>query len=131
MARKTYRREVMLAPSWFNHRINQGVARYARQANWILDSTYINMGTLPQQWKGDGVITMLPEKSQGLLVDFIKDTKVPVVDMSNSCPEIRLPRVLDDNLMIGEMAAEHLLENGFWHLAFYKSYESWSQELRL
>lgn len=131
MARKSYRREVLLAPSWFNHRINQGVARYARQANWILDSTYIHMGTLPRRWRGDGVITMLPEQPQGPLVEFVKNARVPVVDLSNSCSDIVLPRVLDDNLAIGEAAAEHLLENGFRHLAFYKSYESWSQELRL
>ena len=42
---------------WYDHRLREGIGRYAAEKNWYLT---VNDGCrLPQGWSGDGIITLL------------------------------------------------------------------------
>jgi LacI family transcriptional regulator len=49
---------------------------------------------------------------------FVRSLKVPVVDSSHAWPGLRLPRVHDDDMAIGAMAADFFLGRGYRHMAF-------------
>lgn len=120
MAHNRYtRRHILLALDYYDEEINRGVAEYARRAGWILNDIIGHDGRIPSRWNGDGVIAIL-NRPKGPLVKFISHTKVPVVDMVDEIPEIKVAHVLADNLAIGRTGAEHLLSCGFEHLAFFQ-----------
>jgi hypothetical protein len=53
----------------------------------------------------------------------LRRLKIPVVDLAESRPNIKLPRVTMDNKAIGRIAAEHFLESGYRHFAVYHRWE--------
>ena len=79
-------------------------------------------------YTGDGIISKAayPE-----LADVVKSLGVPAVDLNEQLTDLGLPRVHNDNRMIGNMAAEHLLDRGYEHYGFV-GYPSifWSEERR-
>lgn len=108
---------MMLA--YYEHRMHLGVARYARQANWILDTTMVHYGRAPDCHRCDGVLALvLPDRRE--LARTLRKLDVPIVDLVADVPGITPNRVLLDNRAIGRMAAEHLIERGFRNLAFFK-----------
>jgi LacI family transcriptional regulator len=111
------RKNVLLAMGSFVHEINVGVARYARQAGWILEDLASHSGSINHRWAGDGIITLV-EAPSSPLIPFLERAKVPVVDLTGQVPELTYPRVLPDNHHIGKLAAEELLGRGFTRLAF-------------
>ncbi len=118
------RKSVLLVLGFYVHEINVGVAKYARQANWILDDTTSRNGMVPPGWTGDGIVALLPSFpvptwNQTALVEFVSNVRVPVVDLSDQFPNLPFPRVLPDNEAIGRLGAEHLISRGFKHFAFY------------
>ena len=114
---KQKRKTVLLALGWYVHEIDMGVARYAKEHGWILDDIACHAGELPS-WKIDGVITLFADPSQKKLINFVQNSHVPVVALSDQVPEIKIPRVLPDNEAIGQTAAKELLSRGFEHFAF-------------
>ena len=114
---KQKRKTVLLALGWYVHEINMGVARYAKEHDWILDDTSCHSGGFPS-WKIDGVITLFADPAQKKLIDFVKRAKVPVVALSDQVPEVSVKRVLPDNEAIGRLAADEFLSRGFEHFAF-------------
>jgi LacI family transcriptional regulator len=105
--------------AYYEHRMHLGVARYAQQANWILDSTMAHYATLPTSWHGDGILAVaLPERRA--LVAYLRRVQVPVVALTADVEGIATARVVLDNVQIGRMGAEHLLQRGFRNLAFLK-----------
>jgi len=114
---KQKRKTVLLALGWYVHEIDRGVARYAKEHDWILDDISCHAGALPS-WRIDGVITLFADVRQKKLIDFVKKVHVPVVALSDQVPEVDVPRVLPDNAAIGRSAAEELLSRGFEHFAF-------------
>ena len=113
------RKSVLLALGFYVHEINVGVAKYARDADWILTDITSRNGVIEPGWNGHGIITLLPSREQRSLIDFCRKARVPVVNLSDQLPELPFPRVLPDNQAIGEKAAEHFLAHGFEHLAFF------------
>jgi len=113
------RRHILLALDYYDEEINRGVAEYARRVGWILNDIIGHDGRIPSQWNGDGVIAIL-NRAKGPLVKFVSHTRVPVVDMVDEVPEIKVARVLADNPAIGCTGAEYLLSCGFEHLAFFQ-----------
>ena len=104
---------------YYEHRMHLGVARYARQANWILDTTMAHYGRPPDSHQCDGVLALvLPDRQEPART--LRKLRVPVVDLIADVPRIATARVLLDNKAIGRMAAEHLLQRGFRNLAFCK-----------
>ena len=60
---KQKRKTVLLALGWYVHEIDRGVARYAKEHDWILDDISCHAGALPS-WRIDGVITLYADARQ-------------------------------------------------------------------
>jgi LacI family transcriptional regulator len=86
-------------------------------------------GRLPLGWKGDGIITLLDAQED--LVDFVRTAGRPVVDLSLIREEVALPRVVGAHHLIGSLGAEHFLERGFRHFAWFSTLEDAVTRLRL
>ncbi len=115
---KKPRKSVLLALGWYVHEINRGVAHYALEADWILDDTASHSGRLPPLWRGDGIVTLLPDDHDRALIDAMLGAGVPVVDLSDQMPWLPFARVLPDNRAIGRLGAEELIGRGLADLAF-------------
>jgi LacI family transcriptional regulator len=114
---KSARKRVLMALAYYDPRTHAGITQYARQAGWVVDATMAHYGTLPEHWQGDGIITVLfPDRPE--IARFVRRADVPTVSLTNDLPRVKVPRVLLDNVKIGRMGAEHLLDRGFWNLAF-------------
>jgi LacI family transcriptional regulator len=108
-----------MALGYYDLQLHRGIVRYAREAEWVLDTSMAHYSLIPEHWRGDGIITiLLPERAD--LLAYIKRQRVPVVALYADVPQMRIPRVVLDDAEIGRLAAEHLLERGFAHLAFFK-----------
>ena len=113
-------RDVLLLVSPIPQNRMLGIARFAKAHRWSI--TIGERSSPPTEWRGDGVLVMLRDDS--ILVRFVRSLVrrgIPVVDLSAFRPDIRLPRVVGDNLAIGRLAAEHFQSHGFTHAAFFAS----------
>lgn len=143
MENKTFRprtkRQVLLLLGVYRAAHHHGIARYAREARWALDGLYTH-GRVPTWWRGDGMITLITTPRDYAALQLLP--KVPLVDMSkgwitNAMPvNLRRsgygrPRVLYDNAAIGRLAAEHFLERGFRHIAFFNFGNWWMETERI
>lgn len=98
-----------------------GVLRYAAEqgCNW----TYI---TAPESlalsvldlrgWRGDGIIAALNTPAEAACA---KGLALPIVNISATLPKTPVPRVSCDSRVVGELAADHLIERGFQQFAYY------------
>jgi LacI family transcriptional regulator len=102
------------------HFILRGIVDYARKrANWI----FINGGAsfdFPlaslSSWDGDGIIAHISSQSD---VEVARSLRIPVVTFVGTMRNPGVPRVSMAQAAIGELAAEHLLMQGFSNFAFY------------
>jgi LacI family transcriptional regulator len=101
---------------WYNHASHSGIARYARDAGWILDNHSVHIGHSPSLHSIDGVVCCL--YGQPELTALVRKIDKPVVDLQWQVKSLDLPRVLSDNVTAGQMAARHLLERGFKQFVF-------------
>lgn len=111
------RPRILLALGWYSVAIHRGIARYARQANWILDLSMTRQSgaQAPARWNGDGIISLLHRESE--LCDFVRARTCPAVNIGGvKLPGV--PTVRSDDTAVGRMAAEHFLARGFRHIAF-------------
>jgi len=104
---------VLLSLGWYYPEMHRGVARFARDHGWHVTADFDD--PIPTHWNGDGVIALLGARHNHW--QQLRRLKVPVVDLAESRPNIKLPRVTMDNVAIGRMAAEHFLEFGYRHFA--------------
>ncbi len=114
-------RRVVLGLSWYSHGIHRGVAKYARDAEWILDPTLTHsvsrgLGRLPET-RADGYLCVLGESK--LLDRLIADAGKPTVDMAFQADHVNVPRVLPDGHAQGRIVADHLLSRAFKNYAFF------------
>lgn len=110
-------RSVLLALSWYVHEINVGVARYAREARWMLDDSGAHATKIPPGWAGDGVICLTSNRISPM-AKHIRALRLPVVTLANEDPAPGFVEVLSDNAAIGRIAAEELLGRGVMHFCF-------------
>lgn len=120
-------RSVLLALSWYYPEIHRGVAKFARDRQWHVTADLDDL--VPRHWKGDGVITLIGGKAQ--LWRKLWRLNVPIVDLSESRPDIELPRVTVDNEQVGRLAARHFLDRGHRHFAFIHRWEKGVSRRRL
>lgn len=106
---------ILLAFDWQDQRIYRGIVQYAGARNWHISPYLFSHRFIPRGWPGDGAITCYGRK----LGKFIQSLDMPVVDTSVADIQRTIPRVHCDNEAIGQMAAQHFLERGFQHFAFY------------
>jgi LacI family transcriptional regulator len=98
-----------------------GVLRYAIEhgCNWSYITSPESLALSVQDlrgWKGDGIIAALNTPAEASCVN---ELKVPVVNISGTLDETPVPRVSLDNRLVGQLAAEHLIERGFREFAYY------------
>jgi LacI family transcriptional regulator len=108
----------------------RGIARWLRgHGPWSIFLEQRELGAaLPdwiRAWDGDGIITRSDDPR-------IVKSGLPTVGLYDRAEDrLRLPMILNDNLAVGRMAAQHLADRGFRHLAYYGVRgERWS-DLRL
>lgn len=104
----------------YGREVLHGITRYIRSHEaWSVFLEQRELWTAPPQWlerwRGDGVIC---RKTTPELLERFRDLKVPVVDLSDRCPNLGAPRIESDQNLIGQVAADHLLERGFNRFAF-------------
>ncbi len=134
------RRNVLLLLGSHGHALRCGIARYAREAGWMLESSFVTVGLVPVWWRGDGILALITNPKDAAAQRHFP--KIPLVDFSkgwiaDSMPkQFRAagegrPRVLYDNVQIGRIAADHFLERGFKHIAMLNYGHYWMENERL
>jgi LacI family transcriptional regulator len=115
----------------------RGVADYAeRRGGWSLT---ISPPTL--SWAGEQPLTLAD--LQGMPIDGViaaigdraearaaRRLRKPVVNIAATAIDLRFPRVLADHYGMGRLAADHLLERGLRHLAYFGFEEFRFSQLR-
>ncbi len=101
----------------YDQSAHEGIARYAGQHGWHLNVSILKDFQLPDHWQGDGIVTSLNNSRQ--LEEFVLNAQVPTVDLSIWREDIDLPRVAADNLEIGRLGAQHFIEMGHRHCAWF------------
>ncbi len=106
--------------SSYGRRLLRGITRYVRpRGPWSIFFQESDLGAAPPEWlrswRGDGAICRLLDQE---LAHHFRRAKVPVVNLNDVHGPWGLPRAQSDQLAIGRLAAEHLLERGFRHFAF-------------
>lgn len=96
-----------------------GVLRFVRQHAWSVyipehDPSLLNQ-TWIRDWNGDGMIARV---EADWLAREIRQSDVPLVDLSGSGRVPGVPAVISDNRAIGELGARYFLERGFKTLGF-------------
>jgi len=113
---KTQRKRVLFSAEWYSPAFQLGIARYAKEAGWILDADEHSrrLRSARQTRHCDGLI-LLPECHAP---SWVKRSGIPAVSIGHR--DEGLPRVGFDNHAIGRMAAAHFIERGFKDFAFYR-----------
>ena len=106
--------------SW-GRRIIRGIAQYAeKNASWHLlidPRDHEQRSSLPDGWRGHGVIARLSSRQQ---IEQIQQHKIPAVDVDDVGPSVPgIGRVITDESIRAELAVEHLLSRGFTQFAYF------------
>jgi len=108
----------------------RGISRFGRERGWRFvisaEAPWLHLDSL-QGWRGDGVIGWINTRDEA---DTAHRLAMPVVNLANVLPETSLPRVRIDHERAGEMAAQHLINRGFYRLAYYGLKDVWYSQLR-
>lgn len=110
------RKRVLLVLQYYDYRHHAGVARYAAEAGWALEDAYTQIRSLPDAWEGDGIISFHGPSTQ--FVEWLKQSRVPVVDIGEHGELSDFPRVMTDNERIGQLAVEHFAQRGYRQVGF-------------
>ena len=98
-----------------------GISQYVREHGpWTV---YIEQRSLQdpappwlERWPGDGIIARAstPQSARKLL-----RSGVPTVDLNDQVRGLGLPQIHSDHAAIARLAAEHLMDRGFRHFAYF------------
>ncbi len=121
-------KNILLVLGWYDHRLHQGIARYAQEHGWHLSANLARERVIPWGWRGDGVLAWLGAGDD--LVEFVESVRKPTVDFSLRRPQLPFARVLQDHEHAARLVAEHFLARGFKHFLFYSDTDNWSYEER-
>jgi len=67
-----------------------------------------------RRWKGDGALAFVEQRDIAVQLHKLR---IPLVETYGHLPDLRIPRVGNDEQAIGRLAAEHLLDRRFEHFA--------------
>lgn len=109
------RRHVLMALDWYDHELHRGIATYARERHWILNTQMSRLRLAPQGWIGDGAIGLFDEKSP--LTEHLLTHNIPAVDIGSRLPK-HFAHIKTDNAKVGKLAAAHFLERGHKQCVF-------------
>ncbi|AKJ65681.1 xylose operon transcription regulator XylR [Kiritimatiella glycovorans] len=110
------RPRVLMALEWYDPMIHEGIAQYAKEADWVLDVSMARTNTMPEHWEGDGVISLLNEE-QSQLLRYVEALDLPTAGIGYVLQD-RYPIILGDHARVGELAAEHFLQRKYRDFAF-------------
>jgi len=106
-----------------------GIARYAKEHGWNL-MIQDRLGHTPLAWNGDGIIaTLRSDPVSFKSVAALMRRGIPLVDLTVSRPDVKVPRVTSDHREIGRLAARHFAERAFRHIAWFST--GWGHVHRL
>lgn len=108
------RKRVLVALDWYDSDMHRGIAAYARERDWVLNTHMVRHHELPEGWEGDGVIGLIGRQ---VTRDFVRSLKLPTVDIGGHYTEF--PQVFSDNYRAGVLGAEHLLERNHTNFSFF------------
>jgi LacI family transcriptional regulator len=109
----------------YDLKVMTGVAAYIREgAPWsvYIEETALKDQHLPdlKSWHGDGIIANLDDPN---VVKAVLASHLPTVAFGSGYgwydPAFRIPYFFTNNQGIARLAADHLLERGFRHFAYY------------
>jgi LacI family transcriptional regulator len=105
----------------YGRAILSGISQYVREHGpWTV---YIEQRSLQdpappwlERWAGDGIIARAstPQSARKLL-----KSGVPTVDLNDQVRGLGLPQIHSDHAAIARLAAEHLIDRGFRHFAYF------------
>jgi LacI family transcriptional regulator len=104
----------------YTRELLKGIAKYVRiHSSWSVEfQEGISAENIPKWFAGrkwNGIIT---EINNAILAETIKKSAIPVVDLYGDLPNSEFPVVRSDDILIGRIAAEHLIDRGFRRFAF-------------
>lgn len=105
----------------YGRAILSGISQYVREHGpWTV---YIEQRSLQdpappwlERWDGDGIIARAstPQSARKLA-----KTGVPTVDLNDQVRGLGLPQIHSDHAAIARLAADHLIDRGFRHFAYF------------
>ena len=105
----------------YGRAILSGISQYVREYGpWTV---YIEQRSLQdpappwlERWNGDGIIARAstPQSARKLA-----KTGVPTVDLNDQVRGLGLPQIHSDHAAIARLAADHLIDRGFRHFAYF------------
>ncbi|NWK57302.1 substrate-binding domain-containing protein [Verrucomicrobiaceae bacterium N1E253] len=110
-------KNILYLPGYYVREHHLGLALYAREAGWILDASMVHFGKIPEDWDGDGIITMSADRDD--IIEMVSSEKRPVVELFNGSRLTGYPHVCIDNLAIGRMAGHYLVSQGFQDIGYF------------
>ncbi len=108
------RKRILVALDWYDSDMHRGIAAYARERDWVLNTHMARHHQFPEGWEGDGVISLISRQTTR---DFVKSLKLPTIDIGSHYTEF--PQVFSDNYRAGVMGAEHFLERNHSNFSFF------------
>ncbi|WP_145262769.1 DNA-binding transcriptional regulator [Planctomycetes bacterium Pan216] len=98
----------------------EGIVAYIREHDeWSVHLPEQERGARPpdwlRNWRGDGIIARIESEA---IANAVATTRLPFVDVSAARRLPGYPWVETDDAAIAKLAANHLLERGFQHLAY-------------
>jgi LacI family transcriptional regulator len=100
--------------------LSAGIASYLHQHEswtvyWQERGLYDPPPVWLRGWKGDGILARIATPR---LAESIRTLRLPTVDLYGWLPGADWPYLRADNARVTRLAADHLLERGFRHLAY-------------
>lgn len=108
-------RHILFAPTYYHPQLHKGIARFAAEHGWHLNSKMTVDSRVIHGWRGDGAILQPPTTKE--YQAFAEGLKVPMVCMGDF--DWECPRIMDDDVAIGREASKHFLARGFRSFAVY------------
>lgn len=121
---KRRQKRILLAMGWYDHRVCQGIGKYAVEAGWHLCADVTREKVIPWGWQGDGILAWLGAGDD--LAEFVVQAKLPTVDFSYRRPHLPFPRVLADHNAGAQLAADHFIVHGLKNFIYYSSADNWT-----
>lgn len=110
-------KRVLVLLAWQTTGVFRGIASYAHDAGWILDSSYQRSGAIPTSWRFDGILTVhgVDQELDRRLAKKI----IPTVNIGYR-PLARAPRVFADQAAVARLATAHFRNLGYRNFAYYQ-----------
>jgi LacI family transcriptional regulator len=97
-----------------------GISAYLREhGSWTIDWQERGLNDPPpvwlRRWEGDGILARVTTRA---LAQAVRQLRLPTVDLYGWLARASWPCLRADNAQVARLAADHLLERGFRHLAY-------------